>query len=315
MNKQAGWAVVLLACTMLASAAPAAAGPLRDRLEERRQQRDDGLEGEPTSRARGKEFPLPPGVSVKRDVAYGADDAQRMDVYLPAHADRAPVLLLVHGGGWRHGDKAQADFVQHKVGHWVPKGSVVVSVNYRMLPEADPVQQARDVARALAEAQRQAASWGADAGRFVLMGHSAGAHLVALLAADPALVQREGARPWLGTVALDGAALDVVAVMQSRHLRLHDQAFGTDPAFWEQASPMHRLSATATATRPMLLVCSSRRRAACPQAHALAEKARSLGSVATVLEEDLSHAEINQQLGLPGGYTERVDRFIASVVQ
>nr|WP_297350924.1 alpha/beta hydrolase [uncultured Caldimonas sp.] len=309
------WITVMLACVTLAGTAPAAAGPLRDRLEERRQQRAGGQEGEPATRSPGKGFALPPGVSIKRDVPYGPHDDQRMDVYLPAGARNAPVLFLVHGGGWRHGDKAHADFVQHKVGHWAPKGYVVVSVNYRMLPDADPVEQARDVARALAAAQRQAESWAADAGRFVLMGHSAGAHLVALLTADTGLAQREGVRPWLATVALDGAALDVVAVMQGKHLRLHDQAFGTDPAFWAKASPMHRLEVSAVAPRPMLLVCSSRRRESCPQAHALAGKARSLGAVATVLEEDLSHAEINQRLGLPGGYTERVDRFISSAIQ
>jgi len=57
------------------------------------------------------------------------------------------------------------------------------------------------------------------------MGHSAGAHLVALLTAHPAFTQAEGALPWLGTVSLDSAAFDVVAVMSGRHLALYDRAF------------------------------------------------------------------------------------------
>ncbi|EER58388.1 LipQ, partial [Acidovorax delafieldii 2AN] len=93
------------------------------------------------------------------------------------------MVFLVHGGGWRHGDKAHERLVQNKVARWVPRGVVLVSVNYRLLPEAGPDEQLRDVARALATAQRQAPGWGADPQRFLTMGHSAGAHLVALLAA------------------------------------------------------------------------------------------------------------------------------------
>ena len=62
-------------------------------------------------------------------------------------------------------------------------GIIFVSVDYRMLPQQDALAQADDVARALAFAQSRARSWGGDPGKFILMGHSAGAHLVALLAA------------------------------------------------------------------------------------------------------------------------------------
>jgi acetyl esterase/lipase len=54
---------------------------------------------------------------------------------------------------------------------------VVVSTNYRMLPLADPLEQARDVGRALAAVQARAAGWGADGRQIVLMGHSSGGHL------------------------------------------------------------------------------------------------------------------------------------------
>jgi acetyl esterase/lipase len=130
-----------------------------------------------------------------RDVAYGSDPAQRMDVYLPPDAKNAPVLLLVHGGAWRIGDKAHGRVVENKVARWVPQGFVVVSVNYRMLPGADPRVQADDVALALATAQRQAPAWGGDPAKFVLMGHSAGAHLVSLLDAQPARAQRRRRTP------------------------------------------------------------------------------------------------------------------------
>ena len=91
------------------------------------------------------------GTRVERDIAYGADPAQRYDVYLPAHAKpNAPILFMVHGGGWRRGDKAYANVVEHKAAHWLSKGYVFVSANNRLLPQADPLQQARDVAAAVA---------------------------------------------------------------------------------------------------------------------------------------------------------------------
>lgn len=90
---------------------------------------------------------LSAGVQRIADVPYGVDPAQRMDVYVPtspatgtnslvASAVRAPVIFMVHGGGWRHGDKAMGRVVQEKVNRWVPKGFILISINYRMLPDA-----------------------------------------------------------------------------------------------------------------------------------------------------------------------------------
>lgn len=250
-------------------------------------------------------------VSVRRlrDVAYGSDPEQRMDVYLPRQAEGAPVILMVHGGAWRIGDKANPGVVENKVARWLPRGIVLVSVNYRMQNAATPLQQAEDVARALAAAQGQAASWGADPAKFILMGHSAGAHLVALLAASPQHARKFGAAPWLGTVALDTAALDVPQIMRERHLRLYDRAFGSDAASWKSASPYDQLTSGAM---PMLLVCSSQRSDSCGQASRFAARAASLGVRAETLPQPLSHAQINQQLGLESAYTAAVESFMAS---
>jgi acetyl esterase/lipase len=248
-------------------------------------------------------------VRVLHDVAYGKDPLQKYDVYLPAHAKSAPVIFMVHGGGWRRGDKAMPNVVDNKVSRWVSRGFVFVSVDYRLLPT--PVEvQVDDVARALASAQSHAAEWGADSRKFVLMGHSAGAHLVALLDADPARAKAFGARPWLGAVSLDSAALDIPATMKARHFRLYDAAFGKDPATWARLSPMQQLRAGAP---PMLLVCSTQRRDSCPQARALMAKAQRLGDRAKVLGENLRHGEINAQLGLDGDYTRAVENFLSGL--
>lgn len=266
----------------------------------------------PASRIRRQVDPaqLPPGITILHDLRYGGRAGETFDVYAPRDAHAAPVIFMVHGGGWQRGDKAAWGVVRNKVAHWLPHGFIVVSVDYPMLPDTPPLQQARDVAAALATAQREAPRWGGDPHRFVLMGHSAGAHLVSLISAEPALAVAQGALPWLGTVALDSAAYDVASIMRGPHLRLYDQAFGEDPADWAALSPIAQLHAKIA---PFLAVCSSRRADSCRQAEAFAVEARALGARVQVLPEDMRHAEINGTLGEPCPYTAAVDRFLAGL--
>lgn len=265
---------------------------------------------------------LAAGVQRIADVPYGADPAQRMDVYVPtspttgtnslvASAVRAPVIFMVHGGGWRHGDKAMGRVVQEKVNRWVPKGFIFISINYRMLPDAPVAVQERDVQAALMAAQQRAGTWGGDPSRFILMGHSAGAHLVALLNARAPQALREGAWPWLGTVSLDSAMMNVPARMRAPHLPLYDDAFGTDPAYWVAMSPFHQWTAGAP---PMQMVCSTQRADdPCQQSDAMARHVRNQGGRAEVLPQDLDHGEINAQLGLDSDYTRAVEAFMGSL--
>jgi len=255
---------------------------------------------------------MPSDVTDVADVvheAYGPDAAQRFDVYLPVQRSARPkILLMVHGGGWRIGDKTSPGVWEPKVRHWGALGWIVVSTNYRMLPQADPIEQARDVARALAKVQQLAPGWGAGAHDVVLMGHSAGAHLVMLLTAAPQLAHAQGAQAWRGTVSLDSGALDVPAIMNHRHPRLYDQAFGQDPDFWRQSSPLQQLAGPIV---PTLIVCSTRRQDACPQGQQFAERAAQFGARVQVLPQALSHMDINRLLGEPGAYTDAVDAFLA----
>jgi acetyl esterase/lipase len=295
----------------LSSAAMPAAhgGPLRDWLMQRQQQKqaEGDLDGARNGLTAKGPFALPQGAEVVRDVPYGDAPAQKMDVYRPAGATNAPVIFMVHGGGWRHGDKDLHRVVRNKVGYFVPKGYVFISIGYTLLPDANPLQQADQVGKALALAQQKARSWGGDPSRFVLMGHSAGAHLVSLISADPSIATRQGAQRWLGTVSLDSAAYDVTKIMEAKHYRLYDQAFDKDPAFWRDASPYYRLKA---APAPMLLVCSTRRDDSCDQADEFAGKVKSLGGKARVLPMDLTHADINDLLGAGGEYTASVESFL-----
>jgi acetyl esterase/lipase len=291
--------VSLLLTALSAATLQAQDGRLRERLRARLAQS-----------AAAPRAPLPEGARVLRDVAYGADPAQRFDVYLPANARNAPLIVMVHGGGWANGDKDNPGVAANKVAHWLPQGYALVSVNYRLLPQATPLQQAGDVALAVAKVQALAAGWGADGARMVLMGHSAGAHLVALLDLSPTLLAQAGAHAPLATVALDSAAMDVEQVMQARHLPLYDRAFGSQRSDWIAASPYHQMG---TAAPPLLTVCSSRRADACAQARHLADKAAARRIRVEVLPQDRSHAEINHDLGLPSAYTDAVDAFLRTL--
>jgi acetyl esterase/lipase len=285
----------------------------QQRLAERRAgQGQQGQQGQgPMGGRRYEPVSLPAGALVDRDLAYGSDPAQKMDVYRPANAQNAPVIFMVHGGGWRRGDKEAAGVVNNKVEHWLPKGYIVVSVGYRLVPQVTPMGEAQDIAQALAFAQGKARSWGGDPSRFVLMGHSAGAHLVSLLTSAPSIATNAGAGPWLGTVVLDSAAYNVVDIMQKRHFGLYDEAFGSDQQLWRDASPILRLT---KAPVPMLLVCSSQRADSCAQAQAYADKAKSLGGRVSVYPIDMRHGEINAQLGAPGqDLTAQVDNFLHSL--
>jgi arylformamidase len=248
--------------------------------------------------------------SVLRDESWGAGTKRTMDVYTVPVSSPAPVIVMVHGGGWRIGDKSNPGLAEPKAAHYNAMGYVFIAIDYPLLPEADPLTQAREVAHALAFVQQHAARWHGDGRRVVLMGHSAGAHIVSLLAASPELVRQVGAAPWLGTVALDSAALDVGRIMRGPHLPLYDQAFGNDPDYWSQVSPLARLDARPA---PMLLVCSGPRLESCPQARAFAAKVASLGGTVRVQPEALSHRDINITLGKPGEYTHAVDDFLRSL--
>lgn len=246
------------------------------------------------------------------DIQYGSDPLQALDVYTDRNFNNKPVIFMVHGGAWRIGDKKSRVLVKNKVSRWVPKGFVIISSNYRMLPDADPIEQSRDVARALAFAQSNAKTWGGDPSQFILMGHSAGAHLIALLAAAPSSYFKEfGVKPFLGAVTLDSAAFDVVKIMESKHARFYDKAFGSSHDDWKKASPGHHLSSRSVA---MFVVCSTRRRNSCQQANAFVEKIASFGVRAVMLEKNLSHRELNKYLGLENDYTNKIESFMLSLI-
>ncbi|WP_165871398.1 alpha/beta hydrolase [Flaviaesturariibacter flavus] len=117
-----------------------------------------------------------------RDVAYGNDTAQRMDVYLPARrsSDATPVMVLVHGGGWTGGNKNDFNSYIESFRKRMPQYAFV-NINYRLVngPVLLDAQRA-DVRAALDAVRGKTAEWNLNPQKMVLLGASAGAHLVLL---------------------------------------------------------------------------------------------------------------------------------------
>lgn len=267
----------------------------------------------PAKQAAPKTSAAPSAVAVRaiRNVAYGPDARQRFDVYVPAKPS-GPVILLVGGMDWAKGDKAARDLLGNKVRHWSQQGVVVVSVNYRLLPKVKPLGQATDVAAALAKAQAQAPDWGADPSRFVLMGHSSGAHLVTLLNTAPKLALQAGAKSWRATVSVDSTAFDLEALMSAPHAALYDRAFGKNVDDWRAASPYHVLAEKAVP--PILFLCSKTEGDACDQALHFERKAAKLGHRIVIWQQFMSHRDIMRNLGDKGTHTDMVDIWLRSVM-
>ena len=260
--------------------------------------------------------PMPGNMCFQLNVAYGSDPLQKLDVYMPAAgAYKAPVILMVHGGGWYQGDKMDTPVVLNKVQNWVPTGAIFISINYPLVPKVNALQEAQSVALALGYAQRHATEWGGDPTKFVLMGFSAGAHLVSLVASSPSITQSTPAstrvQPWLGTIALDSAAYDVTSMMNNPyHQSIFDDAFGTDPKLWNAASPMAQMKGRMA---PFLAVCSSQEDYSCAWAQAFVDQALGYGTNALVLSQNLDHGDINNNLGLPSDYTTQVSAFMGAL--
>src|SRR5262245_18895750 len=119
---------------------------------------------------------------VKKDLTYGKDDKQKLDVYSPKGAKGLPVVAYVHGGEWTKGDKAE---VSYKPKLFTENCVVFASINYRLSPAAKHPAHVSDVAAALRWLTDNVGDHGGDPKKIVLMGHSAGCHLVVLTTIDP----------------------------------------------------------------------------------------------------------------------------------
>jgi acetyl esterase/lipase len=118
-----------------------------------------------------------PGVSVKRDVAYGPHERHRLDVFAPAGPGRdRPVVVFIHGGGFSRGAKsAPGSPFYDNIGRWAASNGLVgVTINYRLAPQFPYPAGVEDLTRVVAWVRSHAKDFGGDATRVFLWGHSAG---------------------------------------------------------------------------------------------------------------------------------------------
>ncbi|GGF70137.1 carboxylesterase [Azorhizobium oxalatiphilum] len=132
------------------------------------------------------------GFSVTRDLAYGPHARHRLDVFRPRQPRApAPVLVFFYGGGWEEGDRAAYLFVGAALARL---GFVVAIPDYRVFPDARFPAFLEDAAHAVRWVHAHAGQMGGNGAGLLLIGHSAGAHIAAMLTFDP---------QWLGGVGLE----------------------------------------------------------------------------------------------------------------
>lgn len=177
-----------------------------------------------------------PAVKKHADIAYrtgpGADpERHKLDLYTPATTKNFPVLFFVHGGTWRSGKKEMYVALGEE---FAKLGIGTVVINYRLSPAVKHPAHVEDVAKAFAWTKANVGKYGGDANKITLFGHSAGGHLVSLLATDPTYLKAEKLTPAdvRGVVSVSGvySILPEVALFHS--------AFGKDEKVCRLASPL-----------------------------------------------------------------------------
>lgn len=241
------------------------------------------------------------------DEPYLDDDAlQVLDLYQPSDAgcDPVPLVVWVHGGGWVTGDKANG--MPPKVDLWTSEGWAVASLNYRLTDRTAPdgerlVAPAHnaDVAAALGWLVDRADELGMDPARIALLGHSAGAGIVAAVAADPTYLAAVDLEPddLACAAPLDTEGFDIATVVAGGGVaaNLYRLVFGTDPAQWDELSPRSHLG---EAEVPNVFLVRRGEPARRAQVDAFAAAAEAADASVTVVDlAGFTHADVNTRIG------------------
>lgn len=263
----------------------------------------------------------------QRNVPYveKGHERQVLDVYTPKGATGLPIVIWIHGGGWQAGDKTD---VQRKPQWFMDHGCVFVAPNYRLLPQVEMATLIGDVAKAVRWAHDHAAEIGGDAKRMLLMGHSAGAQLAALLATDDKYLKTEGLSLAIikGCVPVDGDTYDIPAMIATAEARWlahglpkakfgHREKFGNDPAKHKDFSAVTHI-AKDKHIPPFLILHVSGHPDVTAQAQRLANVLNEASIPVTVhAAKESTHTKINVELGTPDDPATKVlSDFLAKVL-
>jgi len=170
---------------------------------------------------------------ISRDISYGPDSRNKLDQYKPQSASLGKVLIFVHGGSWTNGSK---DMYVELGKTFARHGIETLVINYRLAPGNNYSNMASDVTQAVAWAVKNCR------GEIYLMGHSAGAHLAALVCSDTRYFQALQLKdPVKGVIVDDAFGLDLndyFAFISSPYAAHYIPAFGRDESSWKDASPI-----------------------------------------------------------------------------
>ena len=135
------------------------------------------------------------GQAAVRNVAFGPDPRQKLDVYIPATPPagaKLPVVVFFYGGGWVGGARGDYGFAGRA---FAARGYVAIVPDYRLVPQVRFPAFIEDGALAVKWARDHAAEYGGDPARIAVSGHSAGAYIGAMLALDPHYLRAAGVDP------------------------------------------------------------------------------------------------------------------------
>ena len=179
-------------------------------------------------------------MAVRTGLAYGEQPLQRLDLYQPESGPPAPVLVAFwHGGAWKEGSRAEAAGLG---AHLAAAGYALATLDYRLGPDDLWPAQGEDAAAGVAWLWARRAELWLDGARLVLAGHSAGAHLAALLTFDASWLPAEV--EVAGLVGLSGVySLEAVASRRWMRANLLDAAFPHDPEVYRTGSPLNYVRA------------------------------------------------------------------------
>ena len=264
--------------------------------------------------------------SVTREIPYAAvHERQVLDVYAPMGGKNLPVVFWIHGGGWQAGNKSM---VGVKPKAFMEAGFVFVSINYRLLPTADMVTLTGDVATALGWVHKNIATYGGDPNRLLVMGHSAGGQLAALMCTDEKYVKAEGfsLAAIKGCMPVDADTFDIPAIIEVaetrarvHHLPLptngHRQKFGNDPTKHLDFSAVAHVAA-GKGIPPFLILHIAGNPDTSAQARRLAAVLQAAGISAKVVGRETTHEGLNDAIGVPGDpVTSAVFAFVADALK
>lgn len=227
------------------------------------------------------------------------NERQMLDVYAPTKGTNQPVVVWIHGGGWKRGDKGE---VHHKPQAFAHKGFVLVSINYGFVPTVTVKEIAEDVAKAIRWAHDHAKDYGGDPNRIIVMGHSAGAQLAALVCTDERYLKAEKLPLSIirACVPVDGDTYDVplqIKTVEEKRAKSYRMTFGDADSQKELSSVTH--VAKGKDIPPFLILHVADHPETTLQSQRLVKALEAAGISATAYPaEGKSHTTINNDLGL-----------------